>query len=75
VLLVPDAAGGKPHLSLTLIPTPPPVPPQNDPSAVRDETVIPSGYFRFNDTATNAMLAVGGAAVIGSMIAALLKHH
>ena len=35
----------------------------------------PSGAFRFNDTATNVALAVGGAAVIAGIIAGIVKGH
>jgi hypothetical protein len=69
VVVVPDE-NGQPRAALELVPATHdkyynPNPPHELPK--------PSGAFRFNDTATNVALAVGGAAVIGGIIAGIVK--
>jgi hypothetical protein len=69
VVIVEDEAG-QPRAALELVPAARdkyynPNPPQERPK--------PSGAFRFNDTATNVALAVGGAAVITGIIAGIAK--
>lgn len=61
---------GRSRMALALVPTPPPVP-LAGPSDERRE--VPSGVFRFNDTATTVLLTAGGAALLGSMIAGIVS--
>jgi hypothetical protein len=71
-VVVVEDENGQPRAALELVP------------AARDkyynpnpphELPKPSGAFRFNDTATNVALAVGGAAVIAGIIAGIAKGH
>jgi hypothetical protein len=64
--------GGRPKASLAL------VPPMPDPYAhAASGNTRPSGAFKFNDVGTNVALAVGGAAILTSIIAGIAgnKRH
>jgi hypothetical protein len=76
-VVVTDGDDGRPRVQLKLIPS------ADDtsygaPAPADSKRQPPSGAFKFNDTATNVALAVGGAAVVTSVIMGIVqsaKHH
>jgi len=73
-----DGASGQAPLpkrtlpNLALVPEPPPDP-YRVPAGQSERPPAPSGAVRFNETATNVGMAVGGAMVLGAMIAAIVQ--
>jgi hypothetical protein len=63
---------GRAHANLQLVPAP------HDKyynANGPDRPKPPSGAFKFNDTAANVMIGVGGAAVLGSIIAGIVQSE
>jgi hypothetical protein len=59
--------------NLTLVPTPAPDPYRTAAGTPERRRATPNRAFQFNETATNVGLAVGGAMVVGAMVATIVK--
>lgn len=60
---------GRHHARLLLVPPAPPLPPAAE--TFRYDT----GALRFNDYASTAIIALGGAAILGSIVAGFARKH
>jgi hypothetical protein len=73
-VLVSTDENGREHLELELIPVPPPLQLVPTSLPVRDETVrVYDGRLRMSDTVANVALAVGGAALLTSIIVGMIR--